>query len=64
MEKETQDMEETKETPKLVQAQCTEQEKVNKKLTEQTDSYLNDIIKLTEELHSCKAKVCCVPYWY
>ena len=57
-------MEKTTEALKLEQAKRLEQEKMNKKLTEQMHSYRKDIIKLKEELHSSKAKVSGVQYLY
>ena len=55
-EKEKEEMKKTTETLKLVQAKYLEQEEVNKRLTDQTHSYLKDILKLKEDLHHCKAK--------
>ena len=54
--KEKEEMKKTMETLKLVQAKYLEQEEVNKRLTDQTHSYLKDILKLKEDLHRCKAK--------
>ena len=56
MEKEKEEMKKTMETLKLVQAKYSEQEEVNKRLTDQTHSYLKDTLKLKEDLHRCKAK--------
>jgi len=39
------------------QARCSEQEKINKKLTEQTHAYTKEIVKLKRELQGSKAKV-------
>ena len=58
LEKETQEMEKTMEALRHMQAKCSEQGKINKKLMEQTHSYRKEIIKLKEGLHSNKAKVC------
>ena len=56
MEKEKEEMKKTTETLKLVQAKYSEQKEVNKRLSDQTHSYLKDILKLKEDLHRCKAK--------
>lgn len=39
------------------QAKCSELEKANRKLAEQTHGDQKEIIRLKEELQSCKAKV-------
>ncbi len=57
MEKETKEMEKTMEALRHTQAKCSEMEKANKKLTEQTHADRREVIKLKEELHSSKAKV-------
>ena len=51
-------MEKTMEALRHTQARCSEQEKINKKLTEQTHAHMKEIVKLKEELQSNKAKVC------
>ena len=50
-------MEKTMEALRHTQAKCSELEKGNKKLTEQTHADRREIIKLKEELHSSRAKV-------
>ena len=51
-------MEKTMEALRHTQARCSEQEKINKKLTEQTHAYTKEIVKLKRELQGSKAKVC------
>ena len=58
LEKETREMEKTMEALRHSQAKCTELEKTNKKLQEQTHSDRKEIIKLKEEMHTFKVKVC------
>ena len=57
LEKETQEMEKTMEALRHTQAKCSELEKGNKKLMEQTHADRKEITKLKEELHGSKAKV-------
>lgn len=58
LEKETREMEKSIEALRHSQAKCSELEKINKKLQEQTHSGRKEIIKLKEELHGNMAKVC------
>lgn len=50
-------MEQTMEALRHQKAKCSELEKANKKLMEQTHTDRKEIIRLKEELHSSKAKV-------
>lgn len=58
LEKETREMEKSMEALRHSQAKCAEFERMNKKLQEQTHSDRKEIIKLKEELHGNRAKVC------
>ena len=73
LEKETRELGAARESLRHAQAKMTELEKTNRKLLGQKNTNQKEIVRLREELHAVKAKVCVqvgrlvsdarIPFW-